>query len=176
MLIQDPSYQNRWPVELADDQNVKTQFNTSKGGWRMSIPMNGSFVGEHPHGKIIDDPHDTNKKVLTEQEIQTAIEVFDFGLPSRGATLNAWTVLMMQRLHERDLSGHWLSRADPSVVHLCLPMKYERPRLVVLERKKASFSVHRRGRARRSSTRLSSSLDRGEKADSSNSRRLRLVA
>lgn len=131
-LVMSEVYQNRWQIELRDDQNVKTLFHTTKSGWRMSVPLVGSFVGEHPHGKIIDDPHSTDKKVLTDNDIQAAIDAFDFALPGRGATLNAWTILMMQRLHERDLSGHWLSKGDPSVYHICLPMEYEPPKWIDL--------------------------------------------
>lgn len=125
-LVQSPLYQTRWPVELIDDQNQKTRYQTAQGGWRISLGMTSGIVGEHPHGKIVDDPHNTTHRILTEPEIDEATDTW-VGLSVRGATLDAWTVLLMQRLHERDLSGHWLATAGEDIVHLCLPMRYEPP-------------------------------------------------
>lgn len=127
MLVESERYQAIWPVRLSDDQNTKTRYNTEAGGWRMSLGLASGVVGEHPHGKIIDDPHNTKNRILTETELVAVADTFDYGLSSRGATLNAWTVLLMQRLHERDLSGHWLAHNAGDLVHLCLPMRYEPP-------------------------------------------------
>ena len=40
-------------------------------------------------------------------------------------------VIIMQRLGEGDLSGHVLSEADPSLVHLCLPTRFDSGRTCV---------------------------------------------
>lgn len=124
-VVLSPEFQSRWPVELSEDQNEKTRYNTTAGGWRIGTSITGRIVGEHPHGKIVDDPHNTKQKVLSEKDLAKVHEVWDQGLSTRGATLGAWNVVLMQRLHENDLSGHWLASGDSTVVHLCLPMKYE---------------------------------------------------
>src|SRR5262249_55147996 len=57
-VIESSWYRDRWPrVRLAADQNQKTRFNTTRGGWRIGTSVGGRAVGEHPHRKIIDDPH-----------------------------------------------------------------------------------------------------------------------
>jgi hypothetical protein len=48
-------------VQLADDQNQKTRFNTTAGGWRIATTVRGRALGEHPHRKIVDDPHNLNE-------------------------------------------------------------------------------------------------------------------
>lgn len=132
MCVESEWYQSRWSVRLRDDQNQKMRYETTAGGWRIGTSMTGRILGEHPHGKIVDDPHNPRKAVMTDPELQQAIDTFDYGLSTRGVTLNAWTVVLMQRLHERDLSGHILAKADRSWTHLCLPMKYEPPTVVDL--------------------------------------------
>lgn len=128
-VIESQAYQERWPVEFSKDQNEKTKYATVQGGWRIGTSLTGRIVGEHPHGKIVDDPHNTKAKLLSEKDIQDAVEAWDYGLSSRGATMGAWTILLMQRLHEKDLSGHVLAQniGSDDWVHLCLPMRYEPP-------------------------------------------------
>ena len=129
-LVTSAWYQGRWPhVQLATDQNQKTRFDTTAGGWRIATTVRGKGLGEHPHRKIVDDPHNT-REVTSEAERQTAIDFFDQTLSTRGAALNAATVVIMQRLHERDLSGHILASATP-FVHLCLPMRHEPARMTL---------------------------------------------
>ncbi len=50
-------------------------------------------------------------------------------LLARGAALKAATIVIMQRLHQRDLSGHILEQGG-DWVHLCLPMRAEPRRMV----------------------------------------------
>lgn len=130
-LITSEWYQARWPgVQLSEEQNQKTRFETTRGGWRIATSIGGRLIGEHPHVKIIDDPHDPKKQLLSDAEIQQAIEWYDFGMKTRGATLNAATILIMQRLHEKDLSGHILGQLkELGGVHLCLPMRWEPKRM-----------------------------------------------
>lgn len=131
-LVESPWYRERWPaVQLSAEQNQKTRFDTTAGGWRISTSIGGRIIGEHPNGKVIDDPHNPRKQLLSELEVKAATDTWDYGLATRGATLNAWTVLLMQRLHENDLSGHVLAQ-EKNVVHLCLPMRYEPPAWVDL--------------------------------------------
>lgn len=131
-VVESPEYQRLWPIALADDQNTKTRYNTTGGGWRIGTSVGGRIVGEHPTGKIIDDPHNTKRKLLTEQDISDATEMWDYGLGTRGAMVGAWSLLIMQRLHERDLTGHVMSRDDGSWTWIVLPMKYEPPAWVDL--------------------------------------------
>jgi predicted phage terminase large subunit-like protein len=126
-VVDSPWYQSWWPVRLRQDQNTKTRYDTTAGGWRIGTSMTGRILGEHPHGKIVDDPHNPRKAVLTELELKQATDTWDYGLSTRGATLDAWTILLMQRLHEHDLSGHVLANSREDFVHLCLPMRYEPP-------------------------------------------------
>ena len=121
-LVLSPWYQARWPhVQLREDQNQKTRFDTTAGGWRIGTSVGGRATGEHPHRKIVDDPH-TPSQSLSELERAEVRHWFDNTLSTRGVALGAATVVIMQRLHEQDLSGHILDGGG--FVHLCLPMRW----------------------------------------------------
>jgi predicted phage terminase large subunit-like protein len=125
-LVTSEAYQQRWPVAFKKDREMKTGYETVDGGWRVSMGFGSSFIGLHPHGKIVDDPHNTKNKILTEAEIVRAQDVWT-GLSQRGAAMDAWTILVMQRLMERDLAGIWLAQGVADLVHLCWPMRFEPP-------------------------------------------------
>ncbi|HXG72670.1 MAG TPA: phage terminase large subunit [Gemmatimonadaceae bacterium] len=127
-VIKSEPYQRYWPLPIREDQDTKTRYDNVKSGWRIGTSVGGKGTGEHPHRKIIDDPHNVRQS-LSDVQRQEAITWFDLTMGSRGVALNAATVIVMQRLHERDLSGHVLETLG-SFVHLCLPMRYEPKRMV----------------------------------------------
>lgn len=128
-IVESSWYQERWPLKFKRDQNTKTKFENEKTGWRMGSSVGGRATGEHPHRKIIDDPHNV-KKSLSDVSRKEAITWFDLTMGSRGLGLGAVTVIIMQRLHEEDLSGHVLATQHEQYTHICLPMFYEPPAFV----------------------------------------------
>lgn len=125
-IVESRWYQARWPVSLRRDQNTKTRFDNDQGGWRIGTSVGGRGTGEHPHRKIIDDPHNV-KQSLSAAARTEALTWFDLTLGSRGIALGAATIIIMQRLHEEDLSGHVLEALGDQFVHICLPMRYDPP-------------------------------------------------
>jgi hypothetical protein len=92
----------------------------------LTVEDNHTFVvGGHDSivaKNCLDDPHDI-QSAESELERQAVIDWFDLTLSSRGVSRNARRVIIMQRLHIKDLSGHVLSKGDWT--HICLPMRYE---------------------------------------------------
>ncbi len=127
-IVESDRYRELFPqVVLADDQNQKTRYDTQEGGWRIGTSVGaGRVTGEHPHRKIIDDPIRVDD-ARSEVERQRVIDHFDETLSSRGKALHAATVIIMQRLHQHDLSAHVLERHGATYTHICLPMEYEPP-------------------------------------------------
>lgn len=129
-LVTSEWYQANWPqVQLRLDQNQKTRFDTSSGGWRIGTSIGGRATGEHPHRKIIDDPNKP-RDMSSETYRLRVIDYFKNTLSVRGKALNAATILIQQRLHEQDLSGFLLEAGGRQWTQLILPMKYEPPALV----------------------------------------------
>lgn len=126
VLVESSWYQAHfWNVNFRADQNQKTRFENDEGGWRIATSVGGRGTGEHPDRIIIDDPHNA-KEAESDLERQGAIDWFTQTVSTRGVTRGASIIVVMQRLHELDLSGHVLGGETASEwTHICLPMRAE---------------------------------------------------
>ena len=127
-IITSPWYQRLWGhrFQLRDDQNQKTRFDNLRGGHRLSTSEGGVITGEGADIAIFDDPHNVrdiggSSNLAREKTLQ----FWDEALPSRlNDQEHGVFVVIMQRVHERDLSGHILAN-ELGWTHLCLPAVYE---------------------------------------------------
>lgn len=125
-LLQSAWYRARWGhvFQLTGDQNQKTRYENDRTGYRIATSVGGGGTGEGGDVIIIDDPHKADE-VESELQRQTVLDWHDgtistrFNDPETGVE-----ILVMQRLHEHDLTGHVLEQGGWT--HLCLPMEYER--------------------------------------------------
>lgn len=125
-LIESDWFQRRWPMELVHDQNEKTSFENKFGGFRQASAVK-SMTGKRGDFVLWDDPH-SPEKAYSPLERETAIRVFKETLPLRVVNPEKSVIIIVkQRLHEEDISGHILSN-DYGYVHLCLPMEFEEAR------------------------------------------------
>ena len=121
-LVTSEWYQDRWPhITLTADQNQKTKFENSETGWRQAAAA-GSLTGARGDRVLVDDPHSV-EGASSEQQRKSTIEWFTEAVPTR---LNnpdrSAIVVVMQRLHEEDVSGCILEK-KLGYDHLCLPMR-----------------------------------------------------
>jgi predicted phage terminase large subunit-like protein len=130
-ILSSSWFKERWPnVQIRKDQDEKTYYETTKGGYRLATSTGGHGTGEHPDRIVVDDPHNT-KEAPSEAEREATIIWWDQTMALRGVSRGARRVIIMQRLHENDLSGHILSKeGGDGWTHLCLPMRYEPKRMV----------------------------------------------
>jgi predicted phage terminase large subunit-like protein len=122
-LIQSTWYQRLWPVTLTSDQNAKGKFENADTGFREAMAFT-SMTGSRGDRVILDDPHsvdDANSVVKLDADILT----FREALPSRVNNDDSAIVIIMQRLHERDISA---VASDLGYDHLVIPMRYEQGR------------------------------------------------
>ena len=127
-LLESDEYKRLWPhVSLnPHEQNVQ-KFSNLQQGFRMASSTGGRVMGERADIVIIDDPNDT-AKVESEMAIEGALQFFTEVLPTRiNDPKNSCMVVIMQRVHARDISGFILSQ-ELGWDHLCLPMWYEKDR------------------------------------------------
>lgn len=124
-IIESPWYQQNWGhlYQLTSDQNQKTRFDNDKTGYRLATSVGGAATGEGGDRVVCDDPHavqDAPSKALRESTLLWWDEVMSTRLnnPKTGAK-----VIVMQRVHAEDLSGHVLGQSGWE--HLCLPAEYE---------------------------------------------------
>lgn len=128
-LINSPWYQGNWgdKFALSGDQNQKTRFENDKNGHRLSTSVRGSMTGDGADILVIDDPHQV-------QDVESEVvrtEVSDWWDSTVQTRLNdpetGAFILIMQRVHQSDLTGHILANQDSSDpwTHLCIPAEFE---------------------------------------------------
>lgn len=105
-------------------------FENTATGLRQSITIGSQITGARAHRQVIDDPHDASDVLGTPDQVDRAlsrtIDRVESVLSSRIEAEDGKEsfVLIMQRLHDNDLTGYWLIRY-PDTVHVCLPMHYD---------------------------------------------------
>lgn len=124
-LIQSPWYQERWgdKFELTGDQNAKTFFENTRSGYRMATSVGAGTTGHGGDTILIDDPLNA-LDASSEAMIESTLEWWDQAMSTRlNDPKSGSRVIIMQRLHERDLSGHVLKQGGWE--HLCLPAEWD---------------------------------------------------
>lgn len=130
-LINTEWWKRRWPhVEIVNGERAnQSLYDTTAGGMRASTMMGGRAVGKHADILMCDDPHKTDdlegdpesvKKTLDHAWEARWIQTFS---TRRADAATFRRVVIMQRLHERDLAGRMIELEG--TVHVCLPMEYE---------------------------------------------------
>lgn len=125
-LVSSDWYQQRWPLKLVHDQNAKIKFENVSTGFRQACAVS-SMTGNRGHRVVWDDPHSV-EGALSDPVRETAIRIFEETLPTRlNDPEKSAIVVIMQRLHEGDVSGHIIEKGL-GYDHLMLPMEFERER------------------------------------------------
>lgn len=115
---------------LASDQNVKTEFSNDKRGHMTATSMAGTATGRGADYVVVDDPQDP-KKAASDIQRERINTLFDQTFSQRlDDKRKGGIVVVMQRLHESDLTGHLLEQ-DEEWTHVRLPNPELRPTTVV---------------------------------------------
>jgi len=134
-LVESPWYKKFWGdrFNITSDQNTKIRFENNKGGYRLATSVDGALTGEGGHIIIVDDPHNANE-VESDTVREGTIEWWDQSMSTRlNDPKTGAFIVIMQRLHESDLTGHILSKDTGNWVHLCLPMRFEPDRQCITQ-------------------------------------------
>jgi len=137
LVLESEWYRGFWgdKFQLTSDQNEKTKFMNSRGGWRIATSTGGRGMGEHPHWLIADDPNSTRKASSRADRDAVNIDWWDGAMSSRGRRMAGHhRVVVQQRVHPSDLTGHIMKKYGGDTLHLLdpgewhhlrLPMRYE---------------------------------------------------
>ncbi len=128
-LIQSSWYNDVFPgVVLSKDENQKTRFETTQKGHRIATSVGGSSTGEGGNILIVDDPHNPTQ-ANSDVQRETALTWFDQTFSSRlNNKKDGVIVVVMQRLHTKDLTGHLLEKGGWE--QLCLPAIAEKKQII----------------------------------------------
>ena len=121
-LIKSEWYQKLWPLELSRDLDGKREFGNTSKGVRQARSFT-SMTGVRGDRVILDDPISADA-ANSEAKLEAVRVAFTETLPTRVNSDKSAIVVVMQRLHEKDVSGVILDMGLP-YVHLCIPMRFE---------------------------------------------------
>ena len=111
---------------LTSDQNQKQRFENDKTGHRIATSVDGALTGEGGDIIVIDDPHNV-REAESSTVREGVLEWWDQAMQTRlNDPKTGAFVLIMQRVHENDLTGHILGNEFNAWDHLCLPARYEK--------------------------------------------------
>lgn len=122
-LIQSRWYQQRWGNRFKMIRESAGHIENDKGGYRMASSVDAKATGYGADILIADDPH-----LVKEAESQTVredtVRWWSETMPSRlNNRRTGAMIVVMQRVHEGDLSGAILASGN-EYVHFCVPMSY----------------------------------------------------
>lgn len=125
-ILSSPKYQRLWPEMKLDPRRDSTEnFGNMATGWRIATSTGGVGTGERSDRVIIDDPHSirtADSEAIRDQTLHWWREV----VPTRvNDPQTSAFVVIMQRVHEDDVSGDILDNRGPEWVHVMVPMRYE---------------------------------------------------
>jgi predicted phage terminase large subunit-like protein len=121
-ILTSPWYSRCYGVNLSADQSAKSWFTNYEEGWRLATSTKGEGTGEHPDRLIIDDPHKADE-VRSDVSRQSVLDWYDRTISTRGVSRGVQRVVVMQRLHEEDLSAHIMTTGKWR--HLMFPMRFD---------------------------------------------------
>lgn len=122
LCLKSPKFARLFPdhIEFQDDQDGKTDYrNTALGQRYTTSTGTGGAMGNHADFIIIDDP--LNPQAAVSEAGQGAASAHLKTLATRKTDkARTVTILVMQRVHEKDPAGEWLASGRP-LRHICLP-------------------------------------------------------
>jgi predicted phage terminase large subunit-like protein len=132
-IIQSAWYRQRWGdrYQLRGDANLKTEYMNDHRGHMIATSVGGTATGKGGDILVADDPLNP-KAAVSDLQREGANTWFDGTFYTRlDDKRRGAIVLVMQRLHESDTTGHLLAK-EAGWEHLCLPAEAEKRTIVVM--------------------------------------------
>jgi predicted phage terminase large subunit-like protein len=125
-VIVSDRYRKLWGDRfgVSNEQFTKIKFANDKTGWKLATSVGGIGVGERGDRFVIDDPNNT-MEMESEITRNTTNMWFREVVPDRlNNQQTSAIVVIMQRLHEDDVSGVAISK-NMGYTHLMVPMEHD---------------------------------------------------
>lgn len=124
-ILKSEKYQRFYPdhITFKSDTDGKTHYKNTSNGERFVTSTGGTVTGMHGDFIINDDPiKPMGAAGADSASIKQAETFITETLSSRKTNKKRTvTIMIMQRLHDKDPSGIWLKRKNKKLRHICLP-------------------------------------------------------
>lgn len=129
-LIADPAYQELYGRQIQVRERGKIKVSNHKTGWKFATSVGGTSTGERGDRVLLDDPHNV-KEAESDTVREETVRWFKEAMSNRLNDMEKSAIIViMQRVHEDDVSGTILADKLP-YVHLMIPMEFEPDRRTV---------------------------------------------
>ncbi|SNR92054.1 hypothetical protein [Hymenobacter mucosus] len=120
--ITSDKFQRVFPglIEIKSDEGGKTAYRNTKMGQRFTTSTGGRVTGMHGDFIIVDDPINPEEAESETTRIRANRFVSKTLSTRKTNKKRTVTIMVMQRLHELDPAGEWISK-KPVLRHICLP-------------------------------------------------------
>jgi predicted phage terminase large subunit-like protein len=123
-IIRSPEYQAFWGDRVVITKDSETKVSNAATGWKIATSVGGLGTGERGDRFCIDDPHNI-KDGESDAKRKSTLLWWREVVPTRlNDAEKSCKVIIMQRVHEEDVSGDILTRRL-DYVHLCLAMEFD---------------------------------------------------
>ena len=137
LVVQSNWYHQVFPeVQLAGDQNEKAKFTTTKRGHRIATSVGGTATGEGGNILILDDPINPKKALSDTERAATNDWVDQTWSTRKNNPKRSHEIIVMQRLHVNDTTGHVLGKDPDKWEHLVLPQEATKKTIIIFPRTK----------------------------------------
>lgn len=120
-IIDSEKFKALFPeIKIRGDKSGKQHYENIKGGSRYAVSTGGSVTGSHAHIIINDDPQNPTQAESELGRIQANEHTKTLATRKVDKSLTP-TILIMQRLHEKDVTGYMLEKKEGAIKHIKLP-------------------------------------------------------
>ena len=123
-IIKSDKFKRLFPdLKIRTDIDNKETYKNTEGGERVAKGIKGSVLSGHYHFIFLDDPLN-----ITESGSKLKMDTTNSTVDKLATTRKVdkeitFTAMIMQRLHESDPAGNWLSKEGLKIKHINLPAK-----------------------------------------------------
>jgi len=122
LIMESEWYRMTFPgTKIATDQNEKSKYQTTRRGHRIATSVGGTATGEGGNVLLLDDPMNP-QEALSDTERDGVNTWIDQTWSSRMNSKDGMSLIIMQRLHEDDPTGHVMSE-DLGYDHIVIPQE-----------------------------------------------------
>lgn len=136
-LLRNDNFREMYPeLSIKADKDTKSNYKIMRtgyadkrkksikmytGGNRYTTSVGGTLTGFHGHLLLVDDPLNPHE-ATSALALKSTNDWIDQVLSTRKVDKAvSTTILVMQRIHQNDPSGHMLSKKKANIKHICLP-------------------------------------------------------
>lgn len=126
-LLISIDYQSLWGHVFKVRTLGVTKIENNKTGWKLASSIGGVGTGERGDRVVLDDPHSV-KEAESDKVRTDTVTWFVETMSNRMNENESAIVVIMQRVHESDVSGEIISNPEMGYAHLMIPWEYDETR------------------------------------------------